>query len=264
MKQKIQFITYGDSKKYSISKKHLINLAKHSNFFDTYRTFSKNDLDDKFQNTFKNILHRKRGGGYYIWKINIIQKCLEDLNNNDILVYCDAGSSLNFKAKNRFYEYIDLINDSEYGNLRFESRKIHTEKYWTSKEIFQYFKLDNNSAIGNSTQLLGGHLMFQNNNHTKEFFNIFINLLKTDPLLVTDFYKKNQIEGFEENRHDQSIMSIITKKYGGVILENETYFEKNSQDQFQYPFLSVRHYGHGPKDRVKYTLGYKRNTPIYF
>ena len=55
MKQKIQFITYGDSKKYSISKKHLINLAKHSNFFDNCISFTENDLDDKFQDTFKNM-----------------------------------------------------------------------------------------------------------------------------------------------------------------------------------------------------------------
>lgn len=60
-------------------------------------------------------------------------------------------------------------------------------------------------------------------------------------------------------------MSIISKKYGGVILENETYFEKNSEDQYNYPFLSVRHYGHGVKHRIKYNLlNYNKNTPIYF
>ena len=60
-------------------------------------------------------------------------------------------------------------------------------------------------------------------------------------------------------------MSVISKKYGGVILENETFFKKNSTSQFNYPFLSVRHYGHGFKDRIKYNyLRYKKNTPIYF
>jgi hypothetical protein len=36
-------------------KKHLIYLAKHSNFFDNCIPFIENDLDDKFQNTFKNM-----------------------------------------------------------------------------------------------------------------------------------------------------------------------------------------------------------------
>jgi hypothetical protein len=264
MKQKIYFITYGDSPKYSTSKQHILGLARKSNFFEECIGFSNKDLSSDFSHTFRDILNKKRGGGYYIWKIGIIQEVLDQISNNDILIYCDSGSSLNFNAKKRFYEYIELINRSEYGNLRFESKKEHVEKIWTSKEIFEYFKLEINSEVGNSTQLLGGHLIFKKNDHTKDFFNIFINLLTKDPLLVSDHYRQGQITNFQENRHDQSIMSIISKKYGGVILENETFFEKNSLEQFDYPFLSVRHYGHGLKDKVLYNLGYKKNTPIYF
>tara|TARA_Y100000389_G_C17454240_1_gene516952 strand:+ start:1473 stop:2270 length:798 start_codon:yes stop_codon:yes gene_type:complete len=265
MTQKIIFITYGDSKKYSVSKKHLIDLAEYSNFFDECLGFSNTDLEPQFRKKFNNILNQERGGGYYVWKIGIIQSVLNNLNRDDILVYCDSGSSFNFNAKKRFFEYIELINDSTFGNLRFESKKEHIENHWTTKEIFNYFNLDIYGDIGNSTQLLGGHLIFQNNDHTKNFFDIFTTALTKNPLLISDYYKTEQIQEFKENRHDQSIMSVITKKYGGVILENETFFKKNSTSQLNYPFLSVRHYGHGFKDRIKYNyLRYKKNTPIYF
>jgi len=264
MKQKINFITYGDSKKYEISKKHILNLAKHSGFFNECLGMSKKDINLKFKNSFEKILSEKRGGGYYIWKIPIIQQSLESLNEGDLLVYSDSGSSFNFYAKKRFFEYVDLINDSNFGNLRFESKKSHIEKNWTSREIFEYFNIDIDSDVGDSIQLLGGHLIFKKNEHTDNFFNIFLKLLRENPLLVTDFYKEDQIDQFVENRHDQSIMSIISKKFGGVILENETFFEKDSPDQHSYPFLSVRHYGHGFKDKIKYRLGHKRSTPIYF
>ena len=72
MKQKINFITYGDSKKYEISKKHILNLAKHSGFFNQCLGMSEKDINVKFKNSFEKILSEKRGGGYYIWKIPII------------------------------------------------------------------------------------------------------------------------------------------------------------------------------------------------
>ncbi|BCV01084.1 hypothetical protein CM15mP35_04570 [bacterium] len=35
----------------------------------------------------------------------------------------------------------------------------------------------------------------------------------------------HQIEGFNENRHDQSIFSLLSKKIGGVTIKNETHFQ---------------------------------------
>ena len=43
--RKIYFITYGDQK-YSISKRHLIGLAKHSKFFDHSFSFGPKDIDN--------------------------------------------------------------------------------------------------------------------------------------------------------------------------------------------------------------------------
>jgi hypothetical protein len=266
VKQKIHFLTYGDSRKYTISKKHILNLTKISNIFDKSIGYSRKDIDSKFLNDFSKIFETKRGGGLYIWKQRIIYNHLKLMNKNDILFYSDAGSSFNPEGKKRFLEYIELLNDSKFGNLRFENKKEFIEKYWTTKEIFDYFGIKIESDIGNSPQLMGGHLIIKNNNHTMEFFDLFFQTLKDDQKLVSDFYINNQINGFEENRHDQSIMSIITKMIGGVILDNETFFENNSELQKTYPILSVRNYGHGLQDRIKYELNInnKKNIPVYF
>ena len=56
-------------------------------------------LDDEFVNKYLNILKHERGGGYWLWKINIINKTLKEMKDNDILLYMDAGSSLNYFAK---------------------------------------------------------------------------------------------------------------------------------------------------------------------
>ena len=63
MTQKIHFITYGDSRKYSISKKHLIHLAKIS-VIQFIQTFLKR-LNTKFSKKPK-CLELPRGGYFYM------------------------------------------------------------------------------------------------------------------------------------------------------------------------------------------------------
>ena len=265
-KQKIHFITYGDSLKYFLSKKHIKNLASQSGIFETIKGYSKKDLDPTFLKKYKNIINQERGGGFYLWKIWIILNRLNSIENNDILYYSDAGSSFNPDGSERFKEYIDLLNLSDFGNLRFEDKKSQIEKYWTTKEILNFFGEDLDSNISNTTQLLGGHLLFKKNEHTKFFFEKFFEVINNDWKLITDFYNFDQIQGFQENRHDQSILSVLSKKYGGVILENETFFENNIDSQYRYPILSVRNYGHGFKDYIKYFLNFdnRKNKPVYF
>lgn len=265
-KTNIYFLTYGDSKKYSLSKKHLISLAKESGFFKNEISLSKQDLDVNFTNKYSDILSSSRGGGYWIWKHKIIEDLLNEIEDNDIVFYTDAGSSLNYFAKNKFFEYIDRLNQSKFGNLRFEIGKDFIERDWTTKELLSYFDLDTSDKIAKTPQLVGGHLFFKKCDHTQEFFYRFKKLLDYDKYLITDKYSRNQIESFKENRHDQSIMSLLSKKFGGEVLESQTYFDKNIDKQYDYPILSVRNYGHGVKDRIKYLLNIKnmRKTPKYF
>jgi len=265
-KRKIHFITYGDEK-YSISKKHLIGLARHSNFFDSTKAFGPKDIDTDFKKKYGEILSTKRGGGYWLWKYYFINKLINQTNENDLIVYCDAGASLNFYAKKRFQDYVDIISDSKYGNFRIECEPKFLEYEWTTSEIFSYFNVDPYSKIGKSVQLEGGHMIFKNVEHTKNYLNEFSKLMEFDKDLITDKYnKKNQIHNFKENRHDQSIFSLLSKVHGCEFVENETEFKERPELQYEYPFLSVRKGGHGYKDRLKFYLFYykKIKTPVYF
>lgn len=263
---KVIFYTYGDKEKYNISKKHLIHLIKLSNVFDKTYSFSKYDIPKSDLEPFKSLLKEFRGGGFWIWKYLLLEKLINDTNENDLIVYSDAGSSFNYHAKNRLLQYFDMLNSSDFGNFRIESEKNHLEKFWTTKEIFNYFNVSDNKSILESTQLLGGHLIFKNCEHTKDLLNIFFKLIKKNKELITDYYNQFQDDEFIENRHDQSIWSVLSKKYGGVIIENETYFKDRRTEQFNYPFLSVRNYGHGKKDSLKYYLNLKnyKSNPVYF
>ena len=186
------------------------------------------------------------------------------MQTSDIIVYCDSGSSFNYHAKNRFLEYIDMLNLSEFDNFRMESKNTILKNCGQQKR-FSNILMSKDTKVTDTTQLLGGYLLFKNCDHTKNLLNIF-DLLSKDWELITDKYNNNQIPNFVENRHDQSIWSVLTKKYGGKIIENESYFDENVEKQYQYPFLSVRNYGHGKKDTFKFNLNFKnvKTTPVYF
>ena len=267
MGQKLHFITYGDSNKYYISKKHIINMAKKSNFFASTNSLSKSSLDQQFLKKYQNILSNSRGGGYWLWKPRLILNKINEINKGDIVVYADSGSSFNFHARDKFYEYINILCSSEAGTLMFENRKEFTEVKYTTKELFSYFKVNLNSSIAKTTQLMGGHLILRKNDHSEYVLNEFFKVVDYDNNLITDFYNKTkQDKQFITHRHDQSILSLLSKTSGGIGLKSQTFFRKGSQEQKNFPFLSVRHYGHKKKSIIQYHLNYKniKNTPIFF
>ena len=264
--QKYYFLTYG-TKNFRVAKAHILSVAKRSGIFEKCIGCDSSSLSNEFKSEFGDILNLKRGAGYWIWKHEIISSLLKRVNENDIVVYSDAGSSFNYFAKNRFEEYIDMLNDSEYGNFRIECESIHKEKDWSTKELFHYFDIDPFSDTGLNTQLEATHMIFKKNEHTRDYFEKYREILKVDPYLITDKYNLNkQIDSFKENRHDQSIFSLLTKKYGGVVINNETEFKSSLNQQYNFPFLAVRKHGHGIKDTLKFLTNYKgiNDQPVYF
>jgi hypothetical protein len=62
-------------------------------------------------------------------------------------------------------------------------------------------------------------MMFKANDATKRVLEEFLQVLRDDWRLVTDAYHDaEQCPGFQENRHDQSIFSLLRKRHGTVLL----------------------------------------------
>jgi len=264
--QKLYFITYG-TKHFDIAARHLVNLAKQSNFFEECIYYKPQDLEKEFLEKYEDILSFSRGAGYWIWKHKIISDTLKNVNEGDLVIYSDSGSSFNSKAEKRFFEYIEMLNDSEFGNFRIQCEKQYIEKDWTVKELFDYFNINLESEIAKTTQLEATQMIFKKNHDSMEYFNEYTDVINHDMNLISDkFNTKNQIKSFVENRHDQSIFSLLSKKRGCISIENETHFSLDPIRQYDYPFLSVRTYGHGLKDKLKFKINYQKkfDLPVFF
>lgn len=236
--QKTHFICYANEI-YKKSQELLIENAKNTNWFDTITAYNTNLLTEDFKQKFNDILNLPRGGGYWIWKYNIIMQKFAEINDNDIIIYIDSGCRLNKRGEKRFFEYIEMINNNETGFLSFQM--CHKEKNYTTKEIFNYFNVINNTNITETGQYVGGILFIRKCKLSEEIINKCYNCLLSNKLLFTDYYNNNQEEYFKDNRHDQSIMSVIRKMYNTVVLQDETYFEQfGGRKSLKFPVWAMR------------------------
>lgn len=235
----IHLISYGNNV-YKRAKKRLQIQGENLGWFKTIKIYSPEDLTEEFSTKYNDILSARKGGGYWIWKIDIIEQRLKELNDNDFLIYIDAGCTINPGGKKRFQEYLEMLSNSDYGIISFDLGLA--EKNWTTKEIFDYFELDLDSEITNSGQYHATVLIMKKNKHLLEYLSEMKKILEKDRLLFTDYYNKNQESFFKDNRHDQSISSIIRKKIGSLVIDkDETFFSVFGKgESVKYPFWATR------------------------
>ena len=248
IKTPIHFITYGNHV-FEKAKLRLINQAKDFYPFKTVKGYGPDDLPEEFKKKFKTILDMKRIGGYGIWRPIIIKNTLETMNDNEFLIYLDAGCHLNKKGMKRFNEYINLLDNSHYGAMSFQMSGnkgpggLEIEKRWTIKEIFNYFNVDLSSDIGNSGQYLDGILILKKNKHLINLIDEWIKAVNDHPLMFTDYYNKtDQHPEFKENRHEQSVFSILRKLHGSVVIDgDESWMVPFGRgESLNYPFWAAR------------------------
>ena len=238
----IHLISFGDNK-FSNSKIRLKNQAYQSNFFNEITIYDENDLDDDFRNKFKEILKYKKGNGFYLWKIYLIHKTLKKLNENDILIYIDSGSTINENGKKKFNEYIELIKNNNI--VCFETG--YPEIQYTTNKIFQKFSNINNEVdIYNSSQIVANLLIIKKCENTSYIFSYLLDLVYYNQKIITDIYNNdiNNSDKFITNRHDQSLISLAIKVFGKniyIIKKDETYFTNfGSNESMEYPFWATR------------------------
>lgn len=257
-KRSIHFITYGEGgHSYEMAKRRICNEARNVGWFDTIKPFGYKDLSSDFKHKYDTILQLKKGGGFWIWKVDIILQTLQSISDGDYVVYLDAGCTINPHGKERFFEYLNMLDTSEYGVIDFEMQgPFSMTKRQCTKQVFDYFGMDTSSELVNRGHCVPGALVIKKNRHIELILHEFLKLLDTDPYLVTDKYNKmQQHDSYWDHRHDQSIFTCLFMKYGALqIKRNETYSFGDTQEDhspengkygsapsLKYPFWATRY-----------------------
>jgi hypothetical protein len=190
-----------------------INLARDKYFWNRHGEFIRNN---------------HRGFGYYIWKPYIILKTLNNMNNGDVLLYCDSGCELNYKNKNHMDHLINIVNEK---HLIVSYSPGLKNIDWTKRELFDFMGL-NREQIGDSIQLQSGVIMMKKTDTIMSLINEWYNISCNHSLLTDNINTTIQFPEFREHRHDQSIFSLLCLKYNILNTDiGNTYFQGEGWNQ---------------------------------
>lgn len=183
-----------------------LKMAKLRGNFDSIIGYSRKDIDINFYEKNKKILSQSKGGGYWLWKPYFIYKTLQKIHDGDYLFYSDSGAI--------FLNSVDiLIKELEQSGqdiMGFELPLI--ESQWTKKELFINIDCDKDIFI-NSNQILASFILIKKTDFSNKFFQEYIEY-GSNEMNITDINDpKVQYQDFIEHRHDQSIFSLLYKKY---------------------------------------------------
>lgn len=217
--------------------------AKQSEFFDEVRLFTEKDFEVEYWDRYKDYYKEKFG--FWIWKPYWIYKQLQTLEDGDVLVYLDAGCEINQRGKERFDEYISMVKKSKLGILGFYTGT--TERCFCKGDLLDFFSVRDNKEITDTPQIMATMVVICKNERSMSFVKKWsdiahehFHLVDYSPSVSPD------LEGFVQNRCDQSIFSLLCKtRKEAVILPGEEVqawptTDKGWRKLKKQPFLATR------------------------
>ncbi len=176
--------------------------------FDEVVSFTPEDMEPAFLQQNKKILSQKKGNGCWLWKPYFIRKALDRLNPGDFLFYSDSGAYF----IRPITPLIDICRESGQDLIVFELK--HPESAWTKRDAFILMDCDS-PEYAESRQRLAAFSLWKKSGFTMDFISEFLSYAQ-DERMITDLDNQCDLPNypdFREHRHDQSIFSLLTKKY---------------------------------------------------
>ena len=149
----------------------------------------------------------RRGGGFWFWKPAIIDFHLSDLKDGDFLIYADPD-------RVDFLSWLPLLLETMQerdSNLALEQMP-YKEKQWTKGDIYSYFNVSEIPDEDETFQYNGSLIVVRKNAATVQFIKDWLTAASDYHLLSDERSIARNAEGFEENRHDQSLLSMLLKQ----------------------------------------------------
>lgn len=231
-KQKIWIISFGGGDKNYHDAVFRIQKEFEDINFDFYKiiAYTDKDLKDDLEFWKKNgnfIENNKRGYGYWIWKPYLILKTLNQMDNNDILFYLDSGCEIinNEKINERINFIIEKCNKF---NILYTNTPQY-EKTYNKMDLLEYMNLNNNEIL-NSLQMQASCIFMKKNDIIVEFINEWYNISCNYHFIDDSVSVKENDISFIENRHDQSVFSLLlkTEKYKNILnTDNNILYESD-------------------------------------
>ncbi|MDU1889879.1 MAG: hypothetical protein E6767_04250 [Dysgonomonas sp.] len=197
------FVTYGNERYYS-SLERLRKEAEALQFFDEIRIITDKDLPEYI--TQSALYNYNRGGGYWVWKPWVVLNVLKGLQDDDILIYSDAGCQL-FPDRewDEWWKTMKTYNGIffSYGGTMEQFCRSNLLRYFGNDLLKYYYQIQSGFFIIKKKAVY----------IAEEWQEI---MLKHPEMVMdtTEEEHKNESFKYREHRHDQAVLS-------GVVYRNE-------------------------------------------
>lgn len=199
------FVTYGDEK-YAVVRDLAVKMALKYGKFDKAIAYSPTDIDDKFRNDNNEILSIERGAGLWLWKPYIIMKVLKEVaKDGDYVFYSDSGSF--------FLRPVDKIIQSMDDDIWVSNIPLY-EWQFTHPTAMALMGCEN-EEYKFTAQVQATYVCVKKSSRSVSFVNEWLNNCCKFDIIAP--FPKHEISkppmGFIAHREDQSILSLLSKKW---------------------------------------------------
>jgi len=131
------------------------------------------------------------------------------MKDGDYLLYLDSGSEI---GKHNLEQFSNLFEIAKKDLI--VATTTHHEKDWCKKDLLLKLDMIHDKYLHNSPQRQAGEILFYVCNETRNFVNIWYELCCNYHLIDdSPSILEEEFDCFIEHRHDQSIFSLLTKKF---------------------------------------------------
>ncbi len=220
-KPKIVLLSYA-TRNYRISQLLLALTAKLFGV-DSCKLKTRKQLEQtEFYKNNKEILDEKTGAGFWLWKPYYINETLQQLGENELLLYVDSGTIIKRSLKSIFR----LISLNQ--PVVLFTNEGPQSKY-TKRDIFIYLDCDE-SKYYNAPMVHANIQLYLNCKAAREFAKTVLTIACKERLITDDdnILGKPNLVDFQVNRHDQSILSLLALKEGITFQLDPTQFRTSN------------------------------------
>lgn len=166
------------------------------------------NISSDFYQANQAILDCQKGAGYWLWKPYFLLEVLKQSNEGDLIFYSDSASHFISPVK----RLMELPSIYQQDVIPFELNLL--EGQWTKRRCFKVMGLDN-YGFENTKQRLASFILLKKSNMSIDFVSEYLHYCTNIELICDDKTDQGCVNfsGFQAHRHDQSIFSLLTKKY---------------------------------------------------
>jgi hypothetical protein len=208
---RVHFLTFGDgSPQLRGAATRLRREALQTGIFDSADVYGLRRLRDEYLSFWKGhghfILSAKRGLGYFLWKPFLVSAKLDEIAEDDFLVYADAGCEFMPDNRQELVDWLPAEPECDLSVVPLEP--FHTNARWTNSRCLT--RLEGAGEFLQQPILAATFMFLKNTSRSRHFAGKWLEWsVYDDYCCLVDRPGDAERPEFEEHRHDQSIFSLL-------------------------------------------------------